>query len=243
MIARLPEPEPEPEPEALWDQDAPAAMTPLAAALRRRRAARAPPELRAKAVTGLQACADAASAAASQVQIRALDAADIAAVLALNYDRLPSKVCTEALALRLQSSAAHCLVAAETLASESPLANGSGSTDETPCSPAVQGFVLIETSRGSADVVLLAVRPDCERQGVGRALLSAALANAAAAGCNSASLSVQSGNAPAVRLYRSLGFNTIRAPNSELALGGGDPASGGEATAGHSARITMQWCL
>eukprot|EP01043_Picozoa_sp_COSAG02_P029370 COSAG02_NODE_1826_length_10754_cov_4.509714_7_plen_179_part_00 len=168
-------------------------------------------------------------------------------MLALNYDRLPSKVCTEALALRLQSSAAHCIVAAE---AHSSAANGvgnnggsSGSIDETPCPPAVRGFVLIETSRGSADVVLLAVRPDCERQGVGRALLSAALANAAAAGCNSASLSVLSGNVPAVRLYRSLGFNAIRAPSSGLALGSDDAASGEEATAANSERITMQWCL
>ena len=141
-------------------------MTTLGAAMRRRRAARAPQELRAKAVTDLQVCADAASTAASQVQIRPLDDDDIAAVLALNYDRLPGKVCTEALALRLQSSVAQCYIAA---GAQSTVGSGAGSnvdsTNDTTSQPAVQGFVLIETSRGSADVVLLAVRSDCKRQG------------------------------------------------------------------------------
>ena len=167
-------------------------------------------------------------------------------MLALKYDRLPGKVCTEALALRLQSSVAQCYIAT---GAQSTVGSGAGSnvdsTNDTTSQPAVQGFVLIETSRGSADVVLLAVRSDCKRQGVGRALLSAALANAAAAGCSSASLSVLSGNAPAVRLYRSLGFDAIRAPptTSTKELGGDDEASGEQSAAAGSERITMQWCL
>lgn len=158
-------------------------------------------------------------------------------MLALKYDRLPGKVCTEALALRLQSSVAQCYIAT---GAQSTVGSGAGCnvdrTNDTTSQPAVQGFVLIETSRGSADVVLLAVRSDCKRQGVGRALLSAALANAAAAGCSSSSLSVLSANAPAVRLYRSLGFDAIRAPTSTKELGDDDEASGEQSAAAGSER-------
>jgi ribosomal protein S18 acetylase RimI-like enzyme len=231
MIRQMPEPEPEPQQDQ--DQQPPASITVLAGAMRRRRAARAPPESRATAVVNLQLCAAAASSAASQVLIRPLDATDITAVLLLNRDRLPGKVCTEALAIRLQSSAAHCLVAAA--------APSTGSASDTAPQP-VQGFVLCETSRGSADVVLLAVRSDCERQGVARALLSAALASAAAAGCTSASLSVRSGNAPALRLYHSLGFTAVGAPTIALQRVDGQGSGKASATT-NSDQITMQWCL
>ena len=241
LIGQLPEPEPEPQQNQ--DQQLPAqSITALAAAIRRRRAARAPRELRAKAVVNLQAYAAAASAAASQVLIRPFDGADITAVLLLNQDRLPGNVCTEALAVRLQSSAAHCLVAAAAQPTGGTIGGCTGSANDTVSQP-VQGFVLCETSRGSANVVLLAVRSDCERQGVGRALLSAALASAAAAGCNSASLSVRSGNAPALRLYHSLGFTAVGAPTIALPLVDDLQASGTACGTTNSDHIAMQWCL
>jgi ribosomal protein S18 acetylase RimI-like enzyme len=228
-----PEPEPELEPEPPPEPEPEAPLTALAAAMRRRRAARAPPEVRGDAVAKLQgAAAEAAAAVSPQSRIAPLTPAHTASVLALNHERLPAKVCTEALATRLQSSAAHCLVA-------------SGTEDSSDAASAIiEGFVLYEILRGSADVVLLAVQSASARRGLGRALLSAALANAAAAGCCSASLRVRADNAPAVRLYRSLGFETVQSTaGRELAEIEGSGSNICPLADCEAAQLTMQWCL
>lgn len=232
---------PPPLEEAPVAASAPVAITTMAAAMRRRRAARAPVELRAEAVAKLQAYSTAASAAVPKVQICPLDAARVSAVLALNLARLPGKVCTQALATRLQANAAHCLVATEVHSGAGGAGGGGsghGGMCETAPSP-VEGFVLYESSRGCVDVVLLAVQSTSEGRGIGRALLSAALANAAAAGCYTASLSVRADNAPALQLYHSLGF-AVRAPRTSVPklVDGFEPSAG----PGYG-RLTMQWCL
>lgn len=226
--------------------DRSAAMTTIAAAMRRKRAARISPEVRAKRVAKLQECADAALAAAPQVQIRALEAAHITAVLALNLDRLPGKVCTEALVARLQARAAHCFVATEV--QHAALRRGStdkgfgsgGVCDTAPVE--IEGFILFESSQGSVDVVLLAVRSASERRGIGRALLSVALANAAAEGFHTASLSVRADNESAVRLYKSLGFAVRTSTISLESVDACESSTKTPAAAGNK-RLTMQWCL
>jgi ribosomal-protein-alanine N-acetyltransferase len=52
----------------------------------------------------------------------------------------------------------------------------------------------------------LAVRPECRRGGVGRALVEHALDAAAREGARRATLEVRRSNAPALRLYERLGF-------------------------------------
>ena len=52
----------------------------------------------------------------------------------------------------------------------------------------------------------LAVRPECRRDGVGRALVEHALGEAAREGARRATLEVRRSNAPALRLYERLGF-------------------------------------
>ena len=174
-------------------------LSALAASIRRRRAARASPEGRAAATAALRTVATVAADAVAPLRVAALAASGptttalTAAVLALNAERLPGAVCTEALATRLRSKRARCLVAVD--------AGGGG--------PA--GFVLSEASGGTADVVLLAVATSHERRGLGRALIAAALVAAAEGGCTAAALAVRRDNATALALYASLGFVRIAA--------------------------------
>ena len=159
--------------EASASPAAAAGLSALAAAMRRRRAARAPAEVQQAAIAALRAAAAPATAAGSRhTRIIPLDsAAQTAAVVCLNEERLPGKVCTQALTARLQSNRASCLIALDDSAGE----DSGGS--------AVVGFVLCEASGGSVDVVLLAVAATATGRGIGRALLTAALAGAAVAGC------------------------------------------------------------
>lgn len=58
----------------------------------------------------------------------------------------------------------------------------------------------------TAHLAQLAVRPDARRRGVAKALVEDVAASAAAAGCQHITLLVAASNAPARRLYDSLGF-------------------------------------
>ena len=173
-------------------------LSALAASIQRRRSARASPEGRAAAAAVLRAAAATAAAAVAPLRVTALaasgatTAALTAAVLALNTERLPGAVCTEALSTRLGSRRARCLVTVD----------GGG---------ALVGFVLSEVSGCTADVVLLAVTASQERRGHGRALLLAALSAAAEGGCTAVALAVRRDNAAALAMYASLGFVRIAA--------------------------------
>lgn len=68
------------------------------------------------------------------------------------------------------------------------------------------GFILVRTVAGEAEILTVGVRPDARGAGVGRALVQAALGEAAAAGAESVFLEVAEDNIPARRLYAGLGF-------------------------------------
>ncbi|HXV62174.1 MAG TPA: N-acetyltransferase [Vicinamibacteria bacterium] len=69
------------------------------------------------------------------------------------------------------------------------------------------GFCLVtETARHKAHLAQLAVAPDFQRRGVGRALIGHAAARLSSLGYETLSLMVSSGNAAAAELYRSVGF-------------------------------------
>ncbi|WP_144763204.1 N-acetyltransferase [Curtobacterium sp. 9128] len=84
----------------------------------------------------------------------------------------------------------------------------------SPDGAALDGFALLTApgtgrSTDPADAAylsLLAVRPDLQARGVGRALLTAAVAAATAAGHPAVALHVLVDNARAVRLYEASGF-------------------------------------
>ena len=164
----------------------------------------------------------------------------------MNEERLPGMMCTEALIARLQSSRAICLIALEDGADGS---GGSAGSD-------VVGFVLCEASRGTCDVILLAVAAAATGRGIGRALLTVALAGAAAGGCTSAGaactsarLTVHTHNPAALRLYTSLGFEFLDTTVARDGNASGPPpgSGGGAAQPGipppRGGACTMQWCL
>jgi len=74
--------------------------------------------------------------------------------------------------------------------------------------PRVAGFALVRTVFDEAELMLLAVRPDLQRQGIGRALLGQSIATATAAGATSYFLEVRADN-PARRFYEDCGFEQV----------------------------------
>jgi ribosomal-protein-alanine N-acetyltransferase len=72
---------------------------------------------------------------------------------------------------------------------------------------AAQGGVLLaRIAGGEAEILTLAVTPDCRRQGLGDALVETAALHAAALGAEAMFLEVAEANAPALALYFGLGF-------------------------------------
>lgn len=69
----------------------------------------------------------------------------------------------------------------------------------------VTGFSLVRTVADESELLLIAVAPDRNRQGIGRALLDDFLTRAKAAGVTRVHLEVRDGNA-ATTMYRAAGF-------------------------------------
>lgn len=71
------------------------------------------------------------------------------------------------------------------------------------------GFVLCRAIAGENEILSLAVRPALRRAGIGRALLEAALDEAAGRAATSTILEVAADNDAAKALYRGLGFRKV----------------------------------
>ncbi len=81
----------------------------------------------------------------------------------------------------------------------------------------VAGYIGAQTGLGEADMMNLAVRPDCRGRGIGEALTRALLSALKERGCHSLSLEVRPSNLPAGKLYEKLGFLEVgRRPNYYL---------------------------
>ena len=75
------------------------------------------------------------------------------------------------------------------------------------------GFSLFRTVAGEAELLLLAVAPDRQRNGIGRLLLDQFVDSARDSGATRVHLEVRDGN-PAVQMYRLAGFSLAgRRPN------------------------------
>lgn len=70
----------------------------------------------------------------------------------------------------------------------------------------VLGFAVFQLAAGEASLYALNVDPAARRKGVGAALLTGALAALKAKGADQCFLEVRAANAPALALYRRLGF-------------------------------------
>lgn len=89
---------------------------------------------------------------------------------------------------------------AAAFAAQLALPGGFGFVDEAG------GLVLLRVAADEAEVLTLAVAPDMRHRGVGRGLLEAALAGAAAQGAVSLFLEVARSNVAARTLYAAAGF-------------------------------------
>ena len=77
------------------------------------------------------------------------------------------------------------------------------------CVDVLVGFVVAHAAAGEAEILTLAVEPSRRRGGVGRALVDAAAALAAAAGADAMWLEVAEDNAGARALYAETGFEPV----------------------------------
>ncbi|SDF37562.1 ribosomal-protein-alanine N-acetyltransferase [Desulfovibrio legallii] len=75
--------------------------------------------------------------------------------------------------------------------------------------PRLCGYISVYHTADELEILNLAVSPERRRQGLGRRLLQAALRLAAKGGIVNILLEVRAGNAPAVSLYESCGFQRV----------------------------------
>lgn len=83
------------------------------------------------------------------------------------------------------------------------------------------GMVLARVAATEAEILTIAVLPERQGTGLGRALLGAAMAEAAARGAREMFLEVAPGNTPARALYTSAGFTRV-GQRKRYYPGGGD---------------------
>lgn len=121
------------------------------------------------------------------MKISEMTRGDIPALAALEADCFSEPWSEQAFLDTLESPTAFFLVAADE--------NG-----------AVLGYGGMHTVQGESYITNIAVSPDCRRQGVGRALLTALTARAAENGGRFITLEVRVSNTAAIALYAALGF-------------------------------------
>ena len=76
-------------------------------------------------------------------------------------------------------------------------------------SGAVQGFAVVWLVHDELHVLNVAVAPEARRRGVARAILDRVEAQGREQGARIAMLEVRRGNAPAIALYRTLGYREV----------------------------------
>ena len=86
------------------------------------------------------------------------------------------------------------------------------------------GFIMMRVMADEAEILTIAVAPDCRRQGLARGLLAAGAAVAVGAGAGRIHLEVAEDNAPARAFYDSLGFQETGRRAGYYRLGRAAPA-------------------
>ena len=85
------------------------------------------------------------------------------------------------------------------------------------------GFVMVRVLAEEAEILTLGVSPEARRQGVGRALVQAAVSAAVTSGAQALFLEVAADNAAAVALYVGEGFERAGLRRGYYARPGGQP--------------------
>ncbi len=76
------------------------------------------------------------------------------------------------------------------------------------------GYIGSQSCPPEADVMNVAVSPECRRQGIAQSLIEALVTGLKAKDITSLSLEVRASNGPAIALYKKLGFTQVgRRPN------------------------------
>lgn len=78
-----------------------------------------------------------------------------------------------------------------------------------PAAPKIAGYIGMYVSFDEAGITNVAVSPEYRRQGIGRQLVTSAKAAAKNAAVNTMFLEVRVSNAPAISLYRKMGFENL----------------------------------
>ena len=73
----------------------------------------------------------------------------------------------------------------------------------------VCGYVGSQTVLGETDMMNIAVRPDCRRKGVAAALITELICRLKGQGSHILRLEVRESNAPAIALYKAMGFTKL----------------------------------
>ena len=84
------------------------------------------------------------------------------------------------------------------------------------------GYAEIRMVAGEGQIYNIAIAPEFRRAGIGEALLQHLVDKAEADGCSLVTLEVRSGNAPAMELYRKMGFREVGRRRGYYAKGGED---------------------
>ena len=87
-----------------------------------------------------------------------------------------------------------------------------------------RAILLTRIIAGEAEVLTIATHPDHRRQGLARALLAQFHAMAQARGATTAFLEVAADNAPALALYRDMGYQPVGQRRAYYAREGAPPA-------------------
>lgn len=160
-----------------------------------------------KAPRGQQTGGAARQARPAGLTVRPLeerDLAEAAAIEASAPDAWSESALRGSLQAQREGGAAR-LFAAEWRRAEAGTPGG----ETTPAAPALAGVAAFQCAAGAASLDTLTVAPAFRRQGVARALLQAALQSLCAEGAVFCFLEVRESNAPAIALYKSLGFTAV----------------------------------
>jgi ribosomal-protein-alanine N-acetyltransferase len=135
---------------------------------------------------------------------------DVAALAEIHAASFPHRWSAEELDALLLDPAVLCLVARR--------ANLLGSRSAV-------GFVLVRAAADEAEILTVAVDPRHRGRRIGRQLIEAAFRRLYGERITAVFLEVDGGNAPAVALYRRLGFRTVGERKGYYRVADGPPAS------------------